>query len=208
MPKSTSTNERAPSNGGGGDQRGPPKPPRDEKSTKIKNETNVVLVVVESNTTLKNGERILKVSAVVRPGNLRRGTDTNNIVAKLWKRRLNLSADYHAGHIIACVLGGSGSDKDNLVPLHSSFNNGDFKSFELEVRKLLEECQSNNPGASVEVRINVEIRFAPGSQVPYYIRYKCCTYVNGVEGNDYITYFTIDCCRNGPHDGPYTKRSF
>ncbi|KAI9559094.1 hypothetical protein GHT06_015883 [Daphnia sinensis] len=184
---------------GGGDERRPQKPTKDDKPEEKRNETKVNVV---SDITLY-GRRMLKVSAVVRPENLGQGTNTNNSVAKNWKKNLNLPDDYHAGHIIGCMLGGSGSDTNNLVLMHSGFNNGSLKSFEFRARNLLRQCQAINPNACVEAEITVSIIFAPGHQVPYRIVYGVRLVVNGVvEKRGYAAVFVINCCANGPHDGP------
>ncbi|KZS14562.1 Uncharacterized protein APZ42_019924 [Daphnia magna] len=186
--------------GGGDDEKEPKKPTKDGKPEKKRNETKVI---VDYDIILPDGRRILRVSAVVRPENLRQGSNTNNYNAKKWKKSFKLPGDYHAGHIIGRMLGGSGSDVNNLVLMHSRFNNSRFKCFEFKARDLLEQCQADNPNASVEARITVSIVFAPGGEVPFYITYGVLLVVDGVvENQGYAAGFVINCCANGPHNGP------
>ncbi|XP_057368427.2 uncharacterized protein LOC130689499 [Daphnia carinata] len=185
---------------GGGDEKKPQKPKKDDKPEDKRNETKIN---IDSHTILPNGRRWRKFSAVVRPENLGQGSNTNNYVAKNWKKNLNVTDDYHAGHIIGCMLGGSGSDVNNLVLMHSGFNNGSLKSFEFRARNLLRHCQEMNPNASVEARITVSIGFAPGGDIPYHLFYGVKLVVNGVvEKTGYAAIFIINCCANGAHDGP------
>lgn len=186
--------------GGGDDEKEPKKPTKDGKPEKKRNETKVN---VDFDITLPGEQRILRVSAVVRPENLRQGSNTSNTVARIWKKSFDKPGDYHAGHIIGCMLGGSGSDVNNLVLMHSGFNNSRFKCFEFKARDLLEKCQEINPNASVEAKITVSIVFAPGGEVPFYITYGVLLVVDGVvENQGYAAGFLINCCANGPHKGP------
>ena len=185
---------------GSGDGQEPDKRKNNKNAEPTENETTVIVV---SDQSLPNGVRLLKVAAVIRPENLGQGTNTNNSIAKNWKKKLNLPEDYHAGHIIGSMLGGSGSNLSNLVPMHSGFNNGSLKSFEFRVRNLIKQCQNENPGKSVEAQVFVSLLFAPGGKVPYNILYGVRLAVNGViEARGYAAVFNIKCCSNGHHEGP------
>ena len=185
-----------------GDGQEPEKPKQNKNNPQndSNNETEIVVLFDES---LPNGMRLLQIGAVIRPQNLGQGSNTNNSTAINWKKRMNLPQDYHAGHIIGSMLGGSGSNVNNLVPLHSGFNNGSMKSFEFCVRNLIKQCQSNHPGQRVEAQVVVSILFAPGGQVPFDILYGVRLAVNGVvQSQGYAAVFKIKCCEKGQHDGP------
>lgn len=96
-------------------------------------------------TVEENNSRVRKISATIRLENLGQGSDTNNKTARDWMKSLKLGPDYHAGHIVAKQLGGSGSNLDNLVPMHAKFNNGKYKSFESDVKNFLVDGQKYFP---------------------------------------------------------------
>lgn len=108
---------------------------------------------------LKNGEivpRLITVKAVVKRENLRQGTDTN-AKTRAWAKKLGEDNDnLVAGHVIAKLLGGSGTDLNNIVPMDRNFNNSDFKSFESDVKDALEKYPT---GQNVEAHIKVDIRY-------------------------------------------------
>ena len=106
-------------------------------------------------------------------------------------RSHGLGPDYHAGHIIASMLGGSGSDLNNLVPMHKSFNNGCYKSFESEVRKWIMDLQRQYPSSQVEARIIVSIFYQQGTEIPYHIKYDAVYHVDGIEKHSYVATFNL-----------------
>lgn len=121
--------------------------------------------------------RVVRVSAVVRLENLGRGSAPTAAMRK-WIQQIGQKSDV-AGHILANMFGGSGSDADNIVPMSSKFNNGDYKAFELYVRGWLRELNRENPGQQVEARISIHLKYSGDSWRPYKIKFCVDFYVNG-----------------------------
>lgn len=153
-------------------------------STRMSNDKSVKVKVLEK----KNEYR--KVYAVVRSENFGNGSTVS--INNEQKKQLGIDGDYHAGHIIAKMLGGSGSDVNNLVPMHKSFNNSAYKSFEFEVRKMIEDSEKFYPGKQVEARITVSLFYNQGSKKPYRIKYDVAMYANGVEKPSYVGDFKLN----------------
>lgn len=95
-----------------------------------------------------------------------------------WIREIGEKSDV-AGHILASMLGGSGADSDNIVPMSSSFNNGDYKAYEFYVRGQLKELSKKYPGQQVEARINIRLSYPGDSWRPHKIKYCVDFYVDG-----------------------------
>lgn len=115
----------------------------------------------------KSGRPVI-AKATVRLENLRQGSSTNAQVRK------NMPEDHVAGHIIAKLLGGSGADPDNIIPMLKRFNNGGFKSFEQEIRWWLEDIHNGKLylGSEVEARLKLSFDYKDESTtVPHHIHY-------------------------------------
>ncbi|CAG0882581.1 unnamed protein product [Darwinula stevensoni] len=87
----------------------------------------------------QNNCKVIKVTveARVHRENLRQGTVTNKKIRDGIKKLDH--PGLVAGHIIAKLLGGSGTDWNNIVPMDNVFNNGAYKSFESEIREWIEK---------------------------------------------------------------------
>ena len=61
-----------------------------------------------------------------------------------------------AGHILASILGGSGSDTTNIIPMDSFLNNSEYKMFEKEIYNEIKEHG--------EARITFQLHYRPGTE--------------------------------------------
>ncbi len=143
-------------------------------------------------TVEENNSRVRKISATIRLENLGQGSDTNNKTARDWMKSLKLGPDYHAGHIVAKQLGGSGSNLDNLVPMHAKFNNGKYKSFESDVKNFLVDGQKYFPKQDVKVEVEITVLFEPESASPKIpSRIKYCAYMLPMMKRNQVTWLRL-----------------
>ena len=133
-----------------------------------------------------NGEKLRIIFTTVKPENLKQGTSTNNSTARNFMASQNLGPNYHAGHIIANIFGGSGSDVNNLVPMPREFNCGPYKSFENDVMHFFQTSLRTCHEGELKVEITVSIFYKPNSKVPYKIKYDAVAFVKDKKGNSYI----------------------
>jgi hypothetical protein len=82
-----------------------------------------------------NGE-VLTARATVSKADLKTGTTTNQS-SRDYARSLGNETD-DAGHILGNVLGGQGG-KGNVFPQLPAINRGDYRTFEKEVRKYIND---------------------------------------------------------------------
>jgi len=145
----------------------------------------------QTNRTVVRDElgRVVLISTIVRLEDLGSGSATTKKIRDRIKQ-IGRESDV-AGHILAKMLGGSGSDEDNIVPMSRAFNNKAYKSFEFDVRKLLKTVNEDNPGQQVEARINIHLMYYANSKRPYKIKYCVDFYVNGVEKHHYSGIFYV-----------------
>lgn len=95
------------------------------------------------------------VTATVRYENLYRGSVATDSV-----RNETLNNGYricdHTGHVLAKVLGGVGNIAENFEPMHRCLNLGEFKSFELQIKKVLEKNPAWRADITVEMTYDLE----------------------------------------------------
>lgn len=156
--------------------------------------------------TLRNGnevQRITRVTAVIRPENLRPRPETHR------PRWANTNSNCHyiydeldgdrtrdesgcsrdkRGHLIASSLGGPGIGADgltarnNIVPMDRKLNNGHYKSFENDVANMIRLLVELNPGKRVEAHVVIDVDYPNDHTArPSYFRYRVSYYVNGRE---------------------------
>jgi len=127
------------------------------------------------------------VEATIRPENIRRRGDQHQSWTKtnpndhyIYNELDGIKGVDERGHLIAGSLGGSGTDRNNIVPMSKKLNNGAYKGLESEVANNIQEFQNLYPGQSVEARIEIDVRY-PSSDTarPLEFSYKIHYYVNG-----------------------------
>ena len=80
---------------------------------------------------------ITSASATVTKADIGTGTRTNQ-KARDWARSRGNNDD-DAGHILGALLGGSGTDLDNIFPQLRKINRGAYRVFEGKIREYIEE---------------------------------------------------------------------
>ena len=139
--------------------------------------------------TLQNGtrvNRITRVTAVIRPENIRpRGAPhagwaaTNPTDLYIFDVLDGIRGRDQRGHLIAGSIGGSGTDRDNIVPMSGELNNGAYKSLESEIAANIRELQQKYPGQKIEAHITIDVDYPSGSTArPSVFRYKVDYKVN------------------------------
>ena len=102
--------------------------------------------------------------------------DRNSYAQRVAGREDRLSND-DGGHLIASVFKGSG-DLDNLVPMNSTLNRGEYKVLENTWRKALNEV----PPKKVEVKIKPIYEGTSSRPVKFKIDYK----IDGIKYSDIL----------------------
>jgi hypothetical protein len=110
----------------------------------------------------QNG-RIESVDATVTPSNLRSGTRPSDNARVL----VNTDSIDDAGHIIAKVLGGSGSNLDNIVSLGRTLNRGKMATFEKNLAASI-----SSSGATAKIKIEFEYNDTKNPTRPTSLTYK------------------------------------
>ena len=138
-------------------------------------------------TVLESTNDFHKVCAVVRQGNFGHGSSVS--LSSEQRKQLGIEGDYQAGHILAKMLGGSGSDLNNVVPMQKTHNNGAYKENEFDVRKFIKQCEEVATGKQVEARITFTIYYRPNqgqqTRIPNRIKFDTVMYTDGKEGVSY-----------------------
>ena len=127
------------------------------------------VTTTERTFQLPDGATVREIKVTVTRSNLNQGSATNQKVRDFIKncKRTNDVA----GHILASILGGSGSDPANIIPMDSFLNNGEYKMFEKEIYNEIKEHG--------EARITFEIEYQPGDERPFRIIFDVEIYENG-----------------------------
>lgn len=109
----------------------------------------------------RKGNQVL-VAATVRKENLYQGSTPNGNAIK--KRKNNGIPNWdHAGHIIANLLGGEG-DVDNIEPMQGTLNVGQYRTYESNIRNVLEDPR--HAGWRAEITVIITYDSDPNSSYP------------------------------------------
>lgn len=140
--------------------------------------------------TLRNGtrvERISQVKAVIRRENIRpRGaepqswTKTNPTDLYIYNVLDGDRERDERGHLIAGSLGGSGTDRNNIVPMSKNLNNKDYKSLESEVITEIQYLEEKYKKAATAF-VTIDVTYPSGDTArPSNFRYLVDYKVDGV----------------------------
>lgn len=117
-----------------------------------------------------------EVQATVKIGNIGEGTDPSAAVRKAMKQ-IGAPGD-QAGHLIAKVLGGPGSNLVNFVPLNPKLNTGRLSSFEKKIKKKIAGNKTWEARIVIVLTYNTKAKYPKRPVTLYYV---CKFY----EGNTY-----------------------
>ncbi len=128
------------------------------------------VTTTERTFPLPDGATVREIKVTVTRSNLNQGSATNQKVRdfiKNCKRTNDVTC-----HILARILGGSGSDAANIIPLDRALNNGEFKMFEKEIYNEIKQHG--------EARITYQLQYRPGrAERPFRIIFDGEIYENG-----------------------------
>ena len=153
-------------------------------------------------------DRITRVQATIRPENLRAVGGPHAAFS-----RTNTSDRYiydvldgiendgqgnavdHRGHLIAGQLGGSGTDRNNIVPMNKDLNNGEYKKVEHLVTTSIRNLVDQYPGQAIEARITVYVEYPnSGTARPNAFIYKVEFFLDGKEQTQLKPIYTRFMC--------------